>query len=259
MMGFMLLCRSSGPQVLFSSHGTTQCPVPALPQQEDEPEIYLINNLFDASQLEERSGSETREMVKVVDGHDGQIASPMFVVVQFHWSRFFKLHPLRRLPGWIFQDSLLGRKKTCHHFLLRIWIIIFFCHGFFFKNRYITTRDFRISAPQQELIDLCEERGGFAPSVQRQASGDVIVDQPLACSCQFARMDGLVVFLYDILSCLKKTDMCVGTKTIQTDIFNDNFLGWEKMCLPSYGQHFCWINNCLRGKWGLRIDNLYVV
>lgn len=71
MIGFMLLCRSSGPQVLFSSNGTTQCPVPALPQQEDEPEIYLINNLFDASQLEERSGSETREMVKVTfdDGH----------------------------------------------------------------------------------------------------------------------------------------------------------------------------------------------
>ena len=173
--------------------------------------------------------------------------------VQFHWSRFFELHPLRRLRGWIFQDfslrALLGRKKICqnldYHFFLPC----------FFASKKVTTRDFRVSAPQQELIDLCEARGGFAPSVQRQASGDVIVDQPLACSCQFARMDGLVVSLYDILSCVKKTDICVGTKTIQTDIFNDNLLGWEKMCLPSYGQHFCWINNCLRGKWGLRIDN----
>ena len=135
------------------------------------------------------------------------MASPMFVV-QFHWSRFFKLHPLRRVRGWIFQDfslrALLGRKKNCHFFLLKIWIIVVFGHGFSLQKK-VTTRDFRVSAPQQELIDLCEERGGFAPSVQRQASGDVIVDQPLACSCQLALMDGLVVFLYDILSCVKKT------------------------------------------------------
>lgn len=75
---------------------------------------------------------------------------------------------------------------------------MFFLPWLFSLPNKVTTRDFRVSAPQKELIDLCEERGGFAPSVQRQASGDVIVDQPLACSCQFARIDGLVVFLYDV-------------------------------------------------------------
>ena len=53
---------------------------------------------------------------------------------------------------------------------------------------------FRGFGSGKELVDLCEEREGFAPSVQRQASGDVIVDQPL--SCQFARMD--LLYLYDI-------------------------------------------------------------